>query len=86
MGYVEESVQRCESLISYTFKNKLLACEALQTSGYHVSWHGTHTPVPKNTRLAVFGDTALNTALCRLWYPKALDKGAMTSYPRCRVC
>jgi len=68
MDAIDHKIQTCEAIIGYTFRDKRLASEALQTSGI-----GT---VPKNTRLAVYGDVALNMALCRLWYPAGLDKGA----------
>lgn len=79
-------IQLCESRINFTFKNKLLLCEALQTSGTYINWHGAFTLIPKNTRLAVYGDTALNMTFCRLWYPKSLDKGAVISRSRCCAC
>jgi hypothetical protein len=79
MNNIDEKLQHCESLILYTFNNKLLLCEALQTSGYGIFWRGAYAWVPKNTRLAVYGDTALNMAYCSLWYPKHLDKGAIIS-------
>jgi hypothetical protein len=79
MNNIEEKLEHCESLILYTFNNKLLLCEALQTSGYGIHWRGAYAQVPKNTRLAVYGDTALNMAYCSLWYPKHLDKGAIIS-------
>ena len=81
MDNIETKLQLCESRIAYTFSNKLLLCEALQTSGYGIFWQDVYTSVPKNTRLAVYGDTALNMALCSLWYPKGLSKGLMTSFP-----
>lgn len=81
MENIGEKIQLCELRIMYTFKKKLLLCEALQTSGYPTHWEGTSVWVPKNTRLAVYGDTALNMALCSLWYRKNLDKGAMTPCP-----
>lgn len=86
MGNVEEKVKLCESIIAYTFNNKLLLCEAVQTSGACINWRGTYTPMPKNTRLAVLGDMALNMTLCRLWYPKGLDKGAITSCIQYYAC
>jgi hypothetical protein len=78
MDNIEEKLQFCESLIAYTFNDKLLLCQALQTSGTYINWRGNYTRVPKNTRLAVYGDIALNMALCRLWYPTELNKGTIT--------
>jgi hypothetical protein len=44
-------------------------------------WQGAWTAaVTKNTRLAVYGDVVLNMALCRLWCPKNLSKGTITSF------
>ena len=81
MENIAETIQLCELRIMYTFKNKLLLCEALQNCGYAINWHGTNTTVPRNTRLAVYGDIALNMALCSLWYRKKLGTGAMTPCP-----
>lgn len=77
-------VPLCESLILYTFNNKVLLGEALQTTGYSIIWHDAH--IEKNDRLAVYGDIALNMALCRLWYPKKLNKGAVLLYTQYYTC
>jgi dsRNA-specific ribonuclease len=80
-------IQSCESIIDYTFNDKRLICEALQTAGAGTfMYHGAWTPVPKNTRLAVYGDVVLNMALCRLWYPKDLSKGTTASFRLSTLC
>ena len=67
MAAVESKIANCETIIGYTFSNKRLLHEALQTSGVGA--------VPKNTRLAVYGNMALNKELCHLWWTMDLDKG-----------
>lgn len=70
MDAPQAKIQSCETIIGYTFKNKTLLYEAIQTAGIGV--------VPKNTRLAVYGDSALNKELCRMWYNMDLSKGEST--------
>lgn len=81
---VEAKIENCEAIIGYNSNNKRLLCEALQTSGNGaVLFNNVWTQVPKNTRLAIHGDIALNMALCRLWYPSGLSKGAIAlSFPQ----
>jgi hypothetical protein len=68
---MDTKTQTCETIIGHIFKNKLLVQEALQTAGTG--------PVPKNTRLAVYGDAALTMMLCRQWYNMSLSKGDYNS-------
>jgi dsRNA-specific ribonuclease len=88
MDTIELKIQSCESIIDYTFNDKCLLCEALQTAGAGTPmyWHGAWTTVPKNTRLAVYGDVVLNMILCRLWYAKDLNKGTITSFLLSILC
>ncbi len=71
MDAAQAEIRTGESIIDYIFTDKNLLRQAIQTSGAG--------PVPKNTRLAVFGDTALNVALCRRWFQLNLSKGESAS-------
>ena len=75
----QAKVDLCEALLEYSFNDKKLLCEALQTSGEVIVWGNTIVKIPNNTRLAIYGDLALSKALCGLWYPKPLDKGCISS-------
>ncbi|KAL9626064.1 MAG: hypothetical protein Q9164_007953, partial [Protoblastenia rupestris] len=66
MEDAQSKIQNGETIIGYTFNDKRLLWQAIQTSGIG--------PVPKNTRLAVFGDMALNKILCRHWFQLNLSK------------
>lgn len=71
MNAAQAKIQTGEAIIGYTFNDKRLLWQAIQTSG--------DGAVPKNTRLAVFGDTALNKMLCSRWFEKNLSKGESVS-------
>jgi len=73
-----QKIQRCETIIEQTFQNKDILHEALQTAGTG--------RIPKNTRLAVYGDAALNTMLCRQWYKANLSKGDYTLLAVVQYC
>lgn len=77
MANAEAKTKSCQSIIQYTFNDKLLLCQALQTSGNPIIWRNIWTPVPKNTRLAVYGDAAFNKALCHMWFSTELNKGTV---------
>lgn len=71
MDAAQAKIQTGESIIGYTFSDKHLLWQAIQTSGIGA--------VPKNNRLAVFGGTALNKLLCRLWFQLNLSTGEFAS-------
>ena len=71
MDAAQAKIQTGETIIGYTFNDKRLLWQAIQTAGI-----GT---VPKNTRLAVFGETALNKMLCHRWFQLNLSKGESIS-------
>ncbi|KAF7510029.1 hypothetical protein GJ744_007133 [Endocarpon pusillum] len=71
MDAAQAKIQTGEAIIGYTFNDKRLLWQAIQTSGTGA--------VPKNTRLAVFGDTALNKMLCSRWFALNLSKGDWTT-------
>lgn len=70
-----ERVRLCESIISYTFDNKLLCLEALQASGHLILWDSHLLRIEKNDKLAVLGDTVAKSILCQSWYKSGRAKG-----------
>lgn len=80
---MEAKVALCETKIMRVLQDKLPLLEALQTSGHMLRWHDDIIRVNKNDRLAVLGDTAAKTNLCRLWYATGRTKG---SYVRSLYC
>ncbi len=71
MDAAQAKIQTGEAIIGYTFTDKQLLWQAIKTSGIG--------SVPKNTRLAVFGETALNKMLCLRWFQLNLSKGESAS-------
>ncbi|KAM0338682.1 hypothetical protein ACHAPU_011239 [Fusarium lateritium] len=70
-------VSHCEAIIGYAFESKLLCVEALNAAADAQSVYmldGTFRRMPKNDRLAVYGDAAAALHLCSLWVQKSLDK------------
>ncbi|SPN98714.1 uncharacterized protein DNG_01758 [Cephalotrichum gorgonifer] len=68
-------VLRCEGIIGYAFKSKTLCGEALNAAGDHMSVYtldGALSQMPKNTRLAVYGDAVAAAHLCGLWLDKSV--------------
>jgi dsRNA-specific ribonuclease len=75
----QTQLQRCEGILGHTFNNKDLLHQALQTAG------GGN--IAKNTRLAVYGDAALNSLLCQRWFSTGLSKGnQMTLLAAAQYC
>lgn len=66
-----EKVSRCEAIIGYVFESKILCGEALNAAADAMAWYtldGRGHHMPKNDRLAVYGDSAADLYLCSLWY------------------
>ena len=73
-----QKVFRCETIIGYVFESKTLCGEALNTVGGDMAAYtldGTLRWMPKNDRLAVFGDAVAASCLCSLWLDSGLSKG-----------
>ena len=71
-------VRGCENAIGYIFTDKRLCAEALNAAGPSGSWYvdnGSHRTLPKNDRLAVYGDSVAAPVLCRRWYLGNQNKG-----------
>jgi hypothetical protein len=72
-----EKVSQCEEIIGYCFNDKVLCAEALNTAGDAKSFYildGFYRQMPKNGRLAVYGDSIAESYLCSLWVQRELDK------------
>ena len=75
-----DRITRCERAISYSFNDKVLCAEALNASADVMACYHDGTSIrhlPKNDRLAVYGDSIAAPLLCRRWYSGGGDKGAM---------
>ncbi|KAF5550731.1 ribonuclease III domain-containing protein [Fusarium mexicanum] len=70
-------VAECESIIAYEFNSKSLCAQALHTAADSMSvcvMDGSFKKMPKNDRLAVYGDAAAAAYLCSLWIKGGLPK------------
>jgi len=70
-------VDRCETILGYCFKSKILCAEALNAAADHQATYtsdGVLKKMPKNDRLAVYGDTAAAFHLASIWVQRGLDK------------
>ncbi|KAJ3454426.1 hypothetical protein MRS44_018320 [Fusarium solani] len=80
-----EKVSQCEEIIGYCFNDKVLCAEALNTAGDAKSFYildGFYRQMPKNGRLAVYGDSIAESYLCSLWVQRELDKHCWTTIRR----
>ncbi|KAH8706264.1 ribonuclease III domain-containing protein [Ilyonectria robusta] len=78
-------VSQCEAIIGYSFTSKVLCAEALNAAGDFKSVYvsdGLFKRMPKNDRLAVYGDSTANFYLCSLWVQRGLDKHSWTTIRR----
>jgi hypothetical protein len=70
-------VSQCEAIIGYCFNSKVLCAEALNAAVDSKSVYildGLLQRMPKNDRLAVYGDSAAAFYLCSIWVQRGLDK------------
>ncbi|EGU81641.1 hypothetical protein FOXB_07838 [Fusarium oxysporum f. sp. conglutinans Fo5176] len=70
-------VSECESIIAYEFNSKSLCAQALNTAASAMSvcvLDSSLKQMPKNNRLAVYGDAAAAAHLCSLWIKRGLPK------------
>ncbi|RYP26155.1 hypothetical protein DL767_008151 [Monosporascus sp. MG133] len=77
-----DKVRRCEDIIKYSFRSKMFCAEALNTAGDAASVYvsdGFFQRMPKNGRLAIYGDAAANLHLCGLWLELGLEKHHWTT-------
>ncbi|EWY79919.1 hypothetical protein FOYG_16983 [Fusarium oxysporum NRRL 32931] len=74
-------VSQCEAIIGYCFNSKVLCAEALNAAADSKSVYildGLLHRMPKNDRLAVYGDSAAAFYLCSVWVQRGLDKHCWT--------
>ncbi|EXL66158.1 hypothetical protein FOPG_17648 [Fusarium oxysporum f. sp. conglutinans race 2 54008] len=74
-------VSQCEAIIGYCFNSKVLCAEALNAAADSKSVYildGILQRMPKNDRLAVYGDSAAAFYLCSIWVQRGLDKHCWT--------
>ncbi|ORY55847.1 ribonuclease III domain-containing protein [Pseudomassariella vexata] len=75
--FFDSKIASCEDIINYTFQSKILcALNAAADFSAHVFTNGIFK-LPRNDRLAVYGDSIADFHLCDLWYEQgpARSKG-----------
>lgn len=73
-------ITQCEHIIRHTFGDRPLAAESLNNAGQSASFHVYNHEfklLPKNDRLAVYGDSIAATTLCLDWYRGNTSKGGV---------
>ncbi|TWU70402.1 hypothetical protein ED733_000167 [Metarhizium rileyi] len=85
-----DKITHCELAIAHTFKDKILCVEALNAAAdtaacYYGDDRSIRRKLPKNNRLAVYGDRVAEAALCRRWYTEGYESGAIQSPPKTMV-
>lgn len=63
----EQQVAEMERIISYTFNDRHLAVESLYHGGFPIHFDGDWITPQRNERLAIMGDSLLDTLLIRKW-------------------
>ncbi|QKX57866.1 uncharacterized protein TRUGW13939_04986, partial [Talaromyces rugulosus] len=74
----KDRISSCEAIIGYSFINIALLIQALNMSTASVRFEDSWIHVPKNDRLAVYGNSVAESYLCRMWMKRALTKGQWT--------
>jgi ribonuclease-3 len=72
MTNIDAKIARVEEIIGYTFTDKVLCAEALQTAGFpqdRLTITGTIHLIRTNSRIAVLGDAVMALVLCEVWFP-----------------
>lgn len=73
-----DKVRGCELSIGYSFHDKIICAEALNAAANVMALYRDRTSppkLPKNDRLAVYGDVVASRALRKRWYDSGDDKG-----------
>ncbi|OKL55939.1 hypothetical protein UA08_08641 [Talaromyces atroroseus] len=73
---MEAKCTACQGIIDYTFSNPTNILTALNMAGGNVFYHNSWVTLDKNTRLAVYGDSAAHAYLCGQWVRTKLDKAS----------
>ena len=74
----DNKIALCEDIIGYTFNNKVLCAEALNTAADAKSVcviGGFFKKIPKNNSLAIYEGSAATLHLCKLWRELNLEPG-----------
>lgn len=71
----DQKIARLEEILGRPFKNKRLAVESLNHGGLPISFKGLQETYPRSDRLALFGDSLLDTELRSRWYHARDDHG-----------
>jgi hypothetical protein len=80
MDLLNQKVSLCESILDYTFTNRTLCAEALNTSGTLLVWENASQALPRNQRIAIYGDSVIRAQLCRQWWHATnLTKGIIAN-------
>ncbi|RKL51066.1 hypothetical protein BFJ72_g519 [Fusarium proliferatum] len=82
---LSRKVAECESIITYEFNSKSLCAQALNAAADSMAvcyMDGSIKKMPKNDRLAVYGDAAAAAYLCSLWVKGGLPKHCWTTLRR----
>jgi ribonuclease-3 len=72
-------IAQCERAIAYSFSEKALCAEASNAAADRMASFTNGDRIcnlPKNDRLAIYGDSVAASILCRRWYRRGYDKGA----------
>ncbi|KAF5607634.1 ribonuclease III [Fusarium pseudoanthophilum] len=78
-------IAECETIIAYKFDDKALCAQALNTAADSNSVYvldRCFKTMPKNDRLAVYGDSVAASYLCSLWIKRGLPKHCWTTLRR----
>ncbi|OAQ98330.1 hypothetical protein LLEC1_08056 [Akanthomyces lecanii] len=78
----EPLVAQCEQKIGHTFTDKLLSAQSVNNAAGANAFdvfNGKFELIPKNDRLAIYGDSVMASILSKDWYHGGSDKAAWTS-------
>ncbi|XWW92868.1 hypothetical protein V2A60_000795 [Cordyceps javanica] len=85
----QQNIRGCEQILLHTFLNKLRCAESLNGAGSTASVYvvdGRRKILPKNDRLAVYGDSVASAMLCQDWYHGGSDRDSWTSIRTTVLC
>ncbi|KAF3003111.1 hypothetical protein E8E13_008238 [Curvularia kusanoi] len=82
----EQRVARLEEIIGWVFEDQLIAVECLNHGRQPIVFNGSSTIFQKNERLAVLGDSLLDTTLITKWYSSRSDEDTALSKGQWNAC
>ena len=82
MANLDSNITQLESGIDYIFRDKLLAAEAIQMAAKVAVLYvnGNYHEIRKNDRLAIVGDSILDSMLSIEWYKAKGGRGINTLF------